>query len=177
MTIEVKEKGSKEFYKEVVNVISQYRHLMKKPEAKLNDNFKSYTIMMVAMAVLFATQLSRGIVDGFDALTGAALAASFMAFIVLIIYRINMKKMVDAYLSDARVSTVTLDEIGVELNKGGSQIIRIGWDEVALVRSFNESTCFIAKNATGLVIAVTNLYKSDIMKYPKDNSIDVRIVE
>lgn len=177
MTIEVKEKGSKEFYKEVVNVISQYRQFMKKPEAKLNDNFKSYAIMMAAMAILFVSQLLHGFIDGFDALTGAALAASFMAFIVLFIYRSNMKKMVDAYLNDDKISTVTLDENGVELNKGGSQIIRVGWDEVALVRSFKESTCFIAKNLTGLVIAVTNTYKNDIMKYLKDNSVDVRIVE
>ena len=84
--------------------------------------------------------------------------------------------MVDAYLSDDRASTVTLDENGVELNKDGSQIMRVGWDEVALVGSFKESTCFIAKNVTGLVIAVTNLYKDDIMKYLEDNSVDVRIV-
>ena len=78
MNIEVKEKGSREFYKEVVNVISQYRRLLKKPEAKLNDNFKSYVIMMAAMAILFVSQFLHGIVDGFDVLTGAALAASFM---------------------------------------------------------------------------------------------------
>ena len=176
MTIEIKEKGTKEFYKEVVNVTSQYRQLLKKPEAKLNDNFKSCVIMMAAMAILFATQLVNGISNGFNALIGAALAASLMAFVVLFIYRRNMNKMVDAYLSDDRASTVTLDENGVELNKDGSQIMRVGWDEVALVRSFKESTCFIAKNVTGLVIAVTNLYKDDIMKYLEDNSVDVRIV-
>lgn len=38
MTIEIKEKGTKEFYKEVVNVTSQYRQLLKKPEAKLKNN-------------------------------------------------------------------------------------------------------------------------------------------
>ena len=161
MVIEVRENGTEEFYKETVNVASQYKRLIKKPEAKLNDNFKSMFIMMIAMAILFASQLLHGIIDGFDVLTGAVLAASFMAFVFLIIYRINMKKMVDAYLNYARVSTVTLDESGVELNKGGSQIMRLGWDEVALVRSFNESTCFIAKNVTGMVIAVTNLYKND----------------
>jgi len=87
-----------------------------------------------------------------------------------------MNKMVDAFLSDDRASTVTLDENGVELNKGGSQIVRVGWDEVALVRSFRESTCFIAKNVTGLVIAVTNTYKDDIMDYLKDNDVNVQIV-
>lgn len=176
MTIEIKEKGTKEFYKEVVNIISQYRQLIKKPEAKLNDNFKSYAIMMAAFAILFATHFLRIICGDRDALTGAAITASFMALLVLFMCWRNMKKMLDAYLNDDRDSTVTLDENGVELNKGGSQIMRVGWDEVALVRSFKESTCFIAKNVTGLVIAVTNLYKDDIMKYLEDNNVDVRIV-
>ena len=85
--------------------------------------------------------------------------------------------MADAYLNDGRASTVTLDENGVELNKDGSEIMRVGWNEVALVRSFKESTCFIAKNVTGLVIAVTNTYKDDIIKYLEDNKVDVRIVK
>ena len=40
-----------------------------------------------------------------------------------------------------------------------------------------ESICFIAKNVTGLVIAVTNTYKDDIMKYLEDNNVDVKIVK
>ena len=176
MTIEVKEKGSKEFYKEVVNVISQYKQLMKKPEAKLNDNFKSYTIMMVAMAVIFATQVLRGMFDGVDALGSAALTASFMAFLVLFLYRSNMKKMVDAYLKDGRASTITLDENGVELNKGGSQVMRVGWDGIAFVRSFRESTCFLSKDVMGLVIAVTNTHKDEIVNYLKENDIKVKIL-
>ena len=55
--------------------------------------------------------------------------------------------------------------------------MRVGWDEVALVRSFKESICFIAKNVTGLVISVTNTYKDDIMKYLEDNNVDVKIVK
>lgn len=177
MTIEVKEKGSEEFYKEVVNVISQYRQFIKKPEAKLSDNFKTYTILMAAMAILFVLWVMRGIFDGFDAWTGAVLASTFMAFVVLFIYRKNMSKMVQAYLNDGRTSMITLDEKGVELNKNGSEVMRVGWESVALVRTFHESTCFIAKNVTGLVIAVTNLYKDDIMNYLEDNNIDVKIIK
>ena len=58
-------------------------------------------------------------------MTGAAITASFMAFKVLLMYRRNMKKMVEAYLNDDRALTVTLDENGVELNKGGTHIMRV----------------------------------------------------
>ena len=177
MIIEVNEKGTKEFYKEVVNVISQYRQLIKKPEAKLNDNFRSYAFLMIAFVIMFVANLFEAIQGDLGVLNIAAITASFMALIVLLIYRRNMKKMVDAYLNDDRPSTVTLDENGIELNKGGSQVTRLGWEDVALVRSFKESTCFVAKSVTGLVIAVTNLYKDDIMKYLEDNNVDVKIVK
>jgi hypothetical protein len=177
MIIEVNEKGTKEFYKEVVNVISQYRQLIKKPEAKLNDNFRSYAFLMIAFVIMFVANLFEAIQGDLGVLNIAAITASFMALIVLLIYRRNMKKMVDAYLNDDRASTVTLDENGIELNKGGSQVTRLGWEDVALVRSFKESTCFVAKSVTGLVIAVTNLYKDDIMKYLEDNNVDVKIVK
>ena len=63
------------------------------------------------------------------------------------------------------------------MNKGGSQVIRVGWNDVTVVRSFKESVCFLAKNVTGFVIAVTNKYSDDIMKYLEDNHVDVKIIQ
>ena len=176
MIIEVKEKGTKEYCKEVVNVISQYRQLIKKPEAKLKDNFKSYPVWTGVMASLFTIWLLGGIFNGFNVWTGVVLVITGLALLLLIVYQINMNKMVIAYLNDNRTSTVTLDEKGVELNKGGSQVIRVGWNDVTVVRSFKESTCFLAKNVTGFVIAVTGRYNDDIMKYLEDNHVGVRVV-
>lgn len=177
MTIEVKEKGSKEFYKEVVSVISQYKQLIKRPEAKLSDSFRSYNVVMFLMALLFAMNFYDGITDGFTGLKSAAVTATFIAFIVLLIYRINMGKMVEKNLSDDRASTVILDENGVEFSKEGSMVIRLAWNDVAFVRSFKEATCFLARSETPLVISITNKYKDEIMKYLEDNSINVRIIK
>ena len=176
MIIEVKEKGSKEYCKEVVNTMSQYKKLITRPDAELKDHFKSYPIWTGIMASLFTIWLFHGIFNGFNVWIGVVLVITGLAFILLIANQINMNKMVNAYLNDDRTSTVTLDEKGVELNKGGSQVIRVGWNDVTVVRSFKESVCFLAKNVTGFVIAVTNRYNDDIMKYIEDNHVDVQIV-
>ena len=177
MTIEIKEKGSKEYCKEVVNTMSQYKKLITRPDAELKDHFKSYPIWTGIMASLFTIWLFHGIFNGFNVWIGVVLVITGLAFILLIANQINMNKMVNAYLNDDRTSTVTLDEKGVELNKGGSQVIRVGWNDVTVVRSFKESVCFLAKNVTGFVIAVTNRYNDDIMKYLEDNHVDVKIVK
>ena len=176
MIIEVKEKGSKEYCKEVVNTMSQYKKLITRPDAELKDHFKSYPIWTGIMASLFTIWLFHGIFNGFNVWIGVVLVITGLAFILLIANQINMNKMVNAYLNDDRTSTVTLDEKGVELNKGGSQVIRVGWNDVTVVRSFKESVCFLAKNVTGFVIAVTNRYNDDIMKYLEDNHVGVRVV-
>ena len=176
MIIEVKEKGSKEYCKEVVNTMSQYKKLITRPDAELKDHFKSYPIWTGIMASLFTIWLFHGIFSGFNVWIGVVLVITGLALILLIANQINMNKMVNAYLNDDRTSTVTLDEKGVELNKGGSQVIRVGWNDVTVVRSFKESTCFLAKNVTGFVIAVTSRYNDDIMKYLEDNHVGVRVV-
>jgi hypothetical protein len=88
----------------------------------------------------------------------------------------RMKKMVDGYLADDRPSIVTLDENGVEIEKTGSQAVRLAWDNVAFVRSFVESTSFFSKDLSGIVLSVTNDYRKEIMEYIKSNNIDVKVV-
>ena len=42
MKIEIKEKGSEAFYKEIVNISGQYRYLIKNHNYKLKDYFKQF---------------------------------------------------------------------------------------------------------------------------------------
>ena len=105
----------------------------------------------------------------------AMTAFAMMAFITAVFYY-TMKKRVKMFLEDERTSTITLDEKGIEINKENAQIIRLGWDNVAFIRSFMESTSFFAKDASGIVISVTNKYKDQIMEYLNKNNIGVQII-
>ena len=75
-----------------------------------------------------------------------------------------------------RPSVVTLDENGVEIEKKGSQAVRLAWDNVAFVRTFVESTSFFSKDLSGIVLSVDNNYRKEIMDYIKSNNIDVKVV-
>lgn len=77
---------------------------------------------------------------------------------------------------DERTSIITLDDNGVEINKGNSQVIRIAWENVAFVRSFKESISFFAKDASGIVISVTNKYKDQIMEFLNTNDTGVQVI-
>lgn len=79
MVIEVKEKGSREFYEEVVNIVAQYGRLRKKPEAKLKNYFVSLKTFAVLLSVLIAVNLAMGIAWGFDGMAIVAVAVCAMA--------------------------------------------------------------------------------------------------
>ncbi len=177
MTIEVKEKGSKAFYKEVVNIVTQYRQLLYKPEDMLKNSFTRYTLLAAAMALIFLVSLYGGIKGSFSAMIILTIVFSGIAAVATGAVLIRMYRMVDAYLADDRQSVVTLDENGVEIEKKGSQAVRLAWDNVAFVRTFVESTCFFSKDLSGIVLSVDNDYRKEIMDYIRNNNIDVKVVK
>ena len=177
MTIEIKEKGSRQFYKEFVNVLTQYRQLLYRPADKLRDNFKRYILLTLAMALIFLMNVYGGITGTFNTMKILAAVFAAAAAIVTIIVYARMQKLVDSYLADDRPSVVTLDENGVEIEKTGSQAVRLAWDNVAFVRSFGESTCFFSKDLSGIVLSVTNDYKREIMDYLKNSDINVTVIK
>ncbi len=176
MTIEVKEKGTRQFYKEVVNIMTQYRQLLYRPEDKLKDNFTRYIVLTAAMVLLFAMNVYGGITGSFNAtkILVAVFSAVAAAATLMVLFR--MMKTVNGFLADDRPSVVTLDENGVGIEKTGSQAVRLAWDNVAFVRTFAESTTFFSKDLSGIVLSVMNTYRKEIQDYIKDNGIDVKVI-
>ena len=176
MTIEIKEKGSRKFYKEVVNVLTQYRQLLYRPEDKLKDNFTRYIFLTVAMVLICLMSIIGGINGSFNAtrILTAVFGGVAAAATLVILFRMN--KMVNGFIADDRPSVFTIDENGAGIEKKGAQDIKLAWDNVAFVRSFAESTCFFSKDLSGIVLAVTNDYRKQIMEYIKSNNIDVKVV-
>lgn len=176
MTIEIKEKGTRQFYKEFVNILTQYRQLLYRPEDKLKDNFARYIFLAAAMLLICLMSLYGGITASFTVMKILSVVFGAVASVATVIILMRMNKMVNEYIADDRPSVVTLDENGVEIEKVGSQAVRLAWDNVAFVRSFAESTCFFSKDLNGIVLAVKNDYRKEIMDYIKNNNIEVKVV-
>ena len=177
MTIEIKEKGSRQFYKEVVNVLTQYRQLLYRPQDKLKDNFTRYIFLTIAMLLICFMSLFGGITGSFTATKILTTVFGGVAAAATLVILFRMNKMVNGYLEDDRPSVVTIDDNGIEIEKTGSQAVRLAWDNVAFVRSFAESTCFFSKDLSGIVLSVTNDYEKEIMDYIKSNeNIKVMVV-
>lgn len=176
MTIEIKEKGSDRFYREVINVISQYRYLLKKPRRKIKNYFKEYTVLLIICAMILLLDVIS--ICLFDAGTGEKIALVTMIFLIVLLgaYVFRLNKLKKTMLADPRTSTLTLNDDGVTLNKENTQELRIGWDGILFVRVLKEGVFFIASEQTGAVISVTRRYENEILSWLKHERPDLEII-
>ena len=177
MKIEINEKGSKEFYKETVNAVSQYNRLKKDPKRKLKDYFRTFRIYIILSSVMLVINALMWIFWGTDQFTIAVAALMIICIAMSAAFLHSMNKLQNSMMSDGSTSVLTIYESGVELNKGDLQIIKSSWDNLAFVRVFSESLCFFPKDRSGIVISVDRKYQDRIVPYIESLPVDVMIVK
>ena len=177
MKIEISETGSKAFYREVVNVSAQYRYILKNHHRKLGDYFKQFTVLLILGTAAFVTLLLMAVLWGVDPLDYAILAVLGAAAAMCVAYLCVLNKMLKSMLADPRTSVLSLDDTGVELNKGDSQIVKLGWDNIAVVCVYKESLTFVSGDHTGILISVAKQYAEEIRSWLLANQPSVEVVE
>ena len=177
MVIKIDHKGSEAFYQEVVNILAQYRGLLKKPERKVDNLFRTYMLLAIACAVMLAVQIILAVMWGAGTSTKMLMIVMTMLFAVLLIYLFSLNKLKKAMMKDARSSLVTIDETGVELNKEDSQVVKLAWSNVAFVRVFPESVCFFSKDASGILIAMERAWEGEVVPYLRTIVPDLKIIQ
>ena len=177
MTIEINEKGSEAFYREVVNISAQYRYILKNHHHKLKDYFRQFNVLLVLGAVFFVLLLLMAVFWGVGPWGYAILAALGISTVMSAVYLHLLNKLFRSMMEDPRASVVSFDDGGVELNKGGSQIVKLSWENVAVVCAFRESISFLSADHTGIVISVTKQYAAEILKWLHANQPAVEVVE
>ena len=177
MKIEISEKGSEAFYREVVNITSQYRFILKNHHHKLKDYFKQFRILLILGAAAMVILILMAIFWDVNPFDYAIIAVLGIEVVLCVGYLYALNKMLKAMLADSRTSVLTLDDTGVELNKDGSQIVKLGWDNIAVVRVYQESLTFVPGDRTGILISVAKKYAGEILAWLRENQPRVEVAE
>jgi hypothetical protein len=176
MKIEVKEKGSDAFYREIVNISAQYRQLIKNHGCKLRDFFTEFKRLLIAGAVVLGLLILMCVFWGFRTIDYVAIGFLFLAVIMCFAYLYLLNRYRKSMIDEAGESILTLDEDGVELSKKDTQVIRNTWNNIAFVRLFNESICFIPRTKTGIMICITREFAKQIQDWLKENKPEIEVI-
>ena len=172
MTIEINEKGSEAFYKETVNAAAQYRYLLKNRNYKLKDYFSQFRTLVIASLAVFAVNAALMILWGAETYQIAVSAALLIAALMSVVYLASLKKAYKTMMTNPRnsnKSVLTLDDDGVELKNESTQTVRIARGNIAVIRTFKESLCFIPAAGAGVIISVNKKYADEILGWVREN--------
>lgn len=164
MRIEIKAKGSKAFYREVVNVVLQCRKLIKNPGRKVKDMIKNVKTGLITLSVLLVAVIAT-----MTAVRGSALLffSLFLLIVTMLIYSVwlyHVEKTVRKMAEDKKPSVLTIDEEGVELKKETEQVVKVFWSNIAFILKLKESICFLPNDPSGMIIAISVDYKDQVME-------------
>lgn len=177
MKFEFREKGSENFYRECVNVLVQYRSLLKKPEGKLKDYFRLMRNYLIILGVFLIAIVVMNVMWEFDSLGFVAIAVLAIVMVLTGIYLRNMNRILRDMQDNFCPSVLTLDEKGVFLARENGENVSMLWENIAFVRGFRETVGFLVGNATGISLFTSIEHKDAIFGYIRENGIDVKIVD
>ena len=177
MKLEIREKGTPAFYREVVCIMVQYGRFLKKPGRKVIDSFRQLTTYMAICALFLVLLVVMGIAWGMDALTIVAIFVMVAAMTISGIQLFRLQKLTQTLLEDPRSSLFTFDQQGVEINKEDTQILRVSWDNVAFVRVFPQSVCIFAKSIRGPLFALPRKLRPQVLGFLREKAINVQVIE
>ena len=186
MKIEITEKGSEAFYREVVNITAQYRGILKNHHYRLKDYFKQFRLLLILGAAILVILILMAISWGAKPFQYAVIGALGIEVVMCAVYLYALNKMVYLYalnkmlktlMADSGTTVITLDDTGVEFNKVGAQIIKLAWDNIAVVRVFQESLTFVSADRKGFVIAIAKQYAGGIPTWLREHQPSVEVIE
>lgn len=175
MTLEIKERGSEAFYTEAVNVMTQFKDIIRDHDHKLKDNLGQFKWLMIASGGLFAALVAMTAFWGAGTLSIIGLIISGISTVLCALYLININRYKKTMMADTRTAVLTMDENGVELSKDGAPAVRISWDKVELVKRYDESLNFIASEQAATVISIYRQYEDEIQSWLDQNRPEIEI--
>ena len=177
MKIEITEKGSEAFYREVVNITAQYRGILKNHHYRLKDYFKQFRLLLILGAAILVILILMAISWGAKPFQYAVIGALGIEVVMCAGYLYVLNRMLKTMMADSGTTVITLDDTGVEFNKLGAQIIKLAWDNIAVVRVFQESLTFISADRKGFVISIVKQYADAILTWLRKNQPSVEVIE
>ena len=170
------EKGTEEFFREFVSLRYQGRQLIKDPERKFKDMFKSSRKTLILCVFLLIWQGLMLKFSGSDTFIYVLLGCTAMLFVMVLISLFAMHNNLKVMLSKSGPSTLTLTEEYLENTSAEGEKVSVPWSKIAYCRILNESIVFMPHDISGLMIGVDAKYAPMILDWLTKNNINMRVI-
>lgn len=161
MRLEIKERGTKEYYDEFLYAVSRYRKFKKDPRIKTHQ-FTKYLIVC-NIFVLFALLLNAYFYfDTNKTIFAFMTGALVVSYIIQVTYFVVIKKRLKMLLNTKGVRIIEFSASGIEYIDDDKNI-RVKWDDIKYVVINKYTICIIPKIVINGFTSIDTKYKEEII--------------
>lgn len=173
--IKITDNTSKDYLNEIINILMQIRKFQSRPRAKLLPIYQFSRIMIIIGTPFLILFLTLGIKDRS---TIFMMLSTLLAVCLLIMGIVlnSLGKLRKNIICDSGESALTIDSDGVEFRSLNRQTVRLDRSQIAYVRVFKHSVCFVPRNLTGFLINTDKSYADEIIQAVKAETPDIEII-
>ena len=175
MKIDVKDRGKKEYYEEVLYIATKYNSIRKNPKKKVY-RIIPYLICYDLFLILSIILITVFYLDTYDRLYIFLLGALFVFLFLSILLMISFKKRIDIFMNIDGVKSIIIDEEEVSYEDKEKRF-NVKWDDIESVIIHKYSISFIPKSSSVALISISTDYKKEVLKALKKYKKESLIVE
>ncbi len=162
--------------REFVSIQQQARLLIKDPERKYTDQFKSFIRVVIYGAILLLIQFVLIQSDKYTGFMYVLIGCTLLMTILGVLSIFAMKKRLKYMLEHSGPCTVRFSPEEMEDVLFSGDKVTVQWSNFGFVRIFKEMIVFFPKSIEGVIIGIDAQYAPMILDYLRENNINIRIV-
>ena len=175
MKIEVKKRGSKEFYDEMLYVISYCKKFIKKPNQKAWRYTNYLYMFMVISVIMCGIFVAMYLLDNKwynMVMTGAFLLAFFFTLILLV----TVKKRIKMYMDDNSDKIIEITKECIDYSSD-TMNLKMNKEDISYIVINKYSICILPKELNKYAISISHDYLEDFLKGAKEEGYESIIVD
>lgn len=170
MRIEVKERGTKEFYDEMLYVITYCKKFIKKPGKKAWQYTKYLYLLMIISVAMCGAFIATYLFDGewySLVMTGAFL----LMLLFILILLITVKKRIKMYMDDKSDKIIDITNEYISFSNE-TMNLKMNKDDIGVIVINKHSICILPKELNKYAISISNDYLDDFLKGAKEEGYE-----
>ena len=175
MKIEVKERGSKEFYDEMLYVITYCKKFLKNPRKKA-WKYSSYLYLMMAVSIVMLGVFIAMYLFEKEWYSLVMLGAFTLMLFILLFQLIAIKKRIKMFMDDGSDKTVEITSEYIDFSSD-TMNLKMKKEEISVILINKYSTCILPKELNKYSISISNDYLNQFLEGAKEKGYESIIVD
>ncbi len=175
MKIEVKTRGSKEFYNEMLYVVTYFKKFIKNPKRKAWQ-YTKYLYLYIAISILFATCFAVLYVFDKEWYSLVFVGMFLLILMFTLVLLISVKNRIKLYLNDKSDKTIDINKEAICYSSDAMNL-KINKDNISVIEINKYSICILPKEMNGFAISISNDYIDDFLKGVNEEGYSELVVD